>query len=217
VTSGFTASPLHAVGTSLGIAATATVIAVSLGLALATAVTRRRRSRLGRIGEVAVLLPLGVSAVTVGFGFLIVFDAPPLDLRTSWWIVPIAHALIALPFVVRTAVPLLRAIDPHQREAAALLGASPRRVWQEIDRRVVTRAAVVAAGFAFAISLGEFGATLFIVRPETTTVPIAIYRFLARPGATNTAQAYTLATILMVLTGMIAFVGDRVQTRAARG
>jgi thiamine transport system permease protein len=216
VTSGFSASPLHAVGTSLGIAATATVIAVSLGLALATAVTRRRRSRLGRVGEVAVLLPLGVSAVTVGFGFLIVFDAPPLDLRTSWWIVPIAHALIALPFVVRTAVPLLRAIDPHQREAAALLGASPRRVWSEIDRRVVTRAAVVAAGFAFAISLGEFGATLFIVRPETTTVPIAIYRFLARPGATNAAQAYTLATILMLLTAAIALAGDRVHARAGR-
>jgi thiamine transport system permease protein len=216
VTPGFTASPFHAIRTSLGIACTATVIAVTLGLALATAVTRRRRSRLGRVGEVGVLLPLGISAVTVGFGFLIVFDAPPLDLRTSWWIVPIAHALIALPFVVRTAVPLLRAVDPHQREVASVLGASPRRVWLEIDRRVITRAAAVAAGFAFAISLGEFGATLFIVRPETTTVPIAIYRFLARPGVTNSAQAFVLATILMLLTASIAFAGDRVHARAER-
>ncbi len=216
VTPGFGASPLHAITTSLEIAVAATVISVSLGLALATAVTRRRRSRLGRLGELAVVLPLGVSAVTVGFGFLIVFDTPPLDLRTSWWIVPIAHALIALPFVVRTAVPLLRDIDPHQREAAALLGASPRRVWQEVDLRVIARAAVVAAGFAFAISLGEFGATLFIVRPETTTVPIAIYRFLGRPGATNSAQAFALATILMLLTGLAAWAGDRVHPRAGR-
>jgi thiamine transport system permease protein len=216
VTEGFSASPLHAIATSLGIAIAATVIAVTLGLALATAVTRRRRSRLGRIGELAVVLPLGVSAVTVGFGFLIVFDTPPLDLRTSWWIVPIAHALIALPFVVRTAVPLLRDIDPHLREAAALLGASPRRVWREVDLRVIARAAAVAAGFAFAISLGEFGATLFIVRPETTTVPIAIYRFLGRPGATNTAQAFALATILMVLTGLVALAGDRVHSRGSR-
>jgi thiamine transport system permease protein len=216
VTDGFSASPLHAITTSLRIAVAATVIAVTLGLALATAVTRRRRSRLGRFGELAVVLPLGVSAVTVGFGFLIVFDAPPLDLRTSWWIVPIAHALIALPFVVRTAVPLLRDIDPHQREAAALLGASPRRVWREVDLRVIARAAAVAAGFAFAISLGEFGATLFIVRPETTTVPIAIYRFLGRPGATNTDQAFALATILMMLTALVAWAGDRVHTRRAR-
>jgi thiamine transport system permease protein len=216
LTSGFPASPINAIRTSLTIACVATVIAVALGLALATAVTAgQRRSRLGRLGEMIVVLPLGVSAVTVGFGFLIVFDTPPFDLRTSWWIVPIAHALIALPFVVRTAVPLLRAIDPHQREAAAILGASPRRVWREVDLRVIARAAAVAAGFAFAISLGEFGATLFIVRPETTTVPIAIYRFLGRPGATNAAQAFALATILMLLTGLVALVGDRVQGRRA--
>ena len=118
------ASPLHAITTSLGIAVAATVIAVTLGLALATAVTRRRRSRLGRVGEVAVVLPLGVSAVTVGFGFLIVFDTPPLDLRTSWWIVPIAHALIALPFVVRTAVPAAA----RHRPAPARGRGAPRRV-----------------------------------------------------------------------------------------
>ncbi|MGZ4711641.1 MAG: ABC transporter permease [Acidimicrobiia bacterium] len=212
-TPGFTDSPLHAIGTSILIACTATVLATSLGIALATAVTRRRRSRLARFGELVVVLPLGVSAVTVGFGFLIVFDAPPLDLRTSWWIIPIAHALVALPFVVRTAVPVLRAVDPHQRDAAAVLGASPARVWREIDLRAITRAAAVAAGFAFAISLGEFGATLFIVRPETTTVPVAIYRLLGRPGATNTDLAMALAVILMALTALAALAGDAVGVR----
>ena len=118
--------------------------------------------------------------------------------------------------VVQQVKQRLRAVDPHQREVAAVLGASPRRVWREIDLRVIARAAAVAAGFAFAISLGEFGATLFIVRPETTTVPIAIYRYLARPGATNVAEAYTLATTLMILTAAIALAGDRVRTRAGR-
>ena len=117
------------------------------------------------------MLPLGVSAVTVGFGFLIALDSPPLDLRTSPAIIPIAHALIAIPFVVRVMLPVLQSIDPRLREAAAMLGAAPRRVWLEVDLRIAARAALVAAGFAFAISLGEFGATLFIVRPETTTLP----------------------------------------------
>ena len=200
-------SPAHAIVTSLRIAVVATLLAVGLGLMLATAVTRGR-SRLARFTELLVVLPLGVSAVTVGFGFLIVFDRPPLDLRTAWIIVPIAHALIALPFVVRTAVPILRAVDPHVRDAAALLGASPARVWFEIDRRAVTRAAGVAAAFAFAISLGEFGATLFIVRPETTTVPVMIYRLLGRPGATNVDLAMALTVVLMALTATAAFVGD---------
>ncbi len=204
------ATSVGALVNSLQIATVATSIAVLLGLALATALTRPgRRARIARVAQSLVVLPLGISAVTVGFGFLIVFDAPPVDLRTSWWIIPIAHALVALPFVVRATVPVLRAIDPRQREAAALLGAPPLRVWREIDLRAIRRAAAVAAGFAFAISLGEFGATLFIVRPDTTTVPVAIYRFLSRPGATNVDQAMALAAILMVITGLVALVGER--------
>lgn len=212
---GLPGSPAHAIVTSVRIAVIATVLATVLGLMLATAVTRGR-NRLGRVAELLVVLPLGVSAVTVGFGFLIVFDQPPVNLRTSWVIVPIAHALIALPFVVRTAVPVLAAVDPHVRDAATMLGASPPRAWWEVDRRAVTRAAAVAAGFAFAISLGEFGATLFIVRPETTTVPVAIYRLLGRPGTTNLDTAMALTVILMVMTAAIALLGDLAGTRRRR-
>ena len=57
----------------------------------------------------------------------------------------------------------------------------------------------MAAGFAFAISLGEFGATVFIARPDTPTVPVAIFRLLGRPGELNYGQAMALSTILMVL------------------
>ena len=207
---GAAATSSDALRNSLRIATVATLLAVVLGLALATALARpRRRDVLARVTQSLVVLPLGVSAVTVGFGFLIVFDAPPVNLRTSWWIIPIAHALVALPFVVRATVPVLRTIDPHQRDAAALLGTAPWRVWREIDLRAIRRAGLVAAGFAFAISLGEFGATLFIVRPETTTVPVAIYRFLSRPGATNLDQAMALATILMMITGLVAFLGEQ--------
>ncbi len=210
-------SPLHAIGTSLVIAATAVLIAVPLGLALATALTHRGRAgRPARLTEVLVLLPLGVSAVTVGFGFLIVFDAPPIDLRTSWWIIPIAHSVVALPFVVRATVPALASIDPHVREAAAVLGAGPVRVWRAVDLPVVRRAAVVAGAFAFAISLGEFGATLFIVRPDTMTIPVAIYRFLGRPGATNVDQAMALAVVLMALTGAAALLADRAFSTRSR-
>ena len=84
----------------------------------------RRAGWRGRLDSV-LLLPLGTSAVTVGFGFLLALDEP-VDLRASPWLVPIAQAVVALPFVVRTLTPVLRSIDPRLREAAALLGASPR-------------------------------------------------------------------------------------------
>jgi thiamine transport system permease protein len=164
----------------------------------AIALARRRRGPL----DDAVSLPLGVSAVTVGFGFLIALDEPPLDLRTSWILVPLAQALVAIPFVIRTMTPVLRSIDPRLREAAATLGASPAMVWREVDLPIAARAGLVATGFAFAISLGEFGATLFIVRPATPTLPVEIFRLLGRPGPLNFGAAMAASVVLMAITAL---------------
>lgn len=191
-------SPVSAIGTSLKYAALATVLAVVIGGCGAIVLARRRRRAL----DALVSLPLGVSAVTVGFGFLIALDEPPLDLRTSWLLVPIAQALIAIPFVIRVMTPVLRAIDPRLREAAATLGAAPARVWREVDLPIVARAALVAAGFAFAISLGEFGATIFIVRPTSPTLPVLIYRLLGQPGPLNFGAAMAASVILMGITAL---------------
>jgi thiamine transport system permease protein len=96
--------------------------------------------------------------------------------------------------------PALGSIRPRLRAAAAVLGASPWQVVRTIDLPLVMRAATVAAAFAFAISLGEFGATAIITRPQYQTVPSVIYRLLGRPGALNYGQALALSTILMLLT-----------------
>jgi thiamine transport system permease protein len=157
------------------------------------------RSRLGQWLDPVFMLPLGTSAVTLGLGYIVALDTPPLDLRTSPLLVVFAHTLVALPFVVRSVMPALRAIEPRLREAASILGASPGRVWREVDLPIMARAMLVGAVFAFTISMGEFGATSLIARPERPTLPIAIYRLLGRPGAINYGQALALATILMVV------------------
>jgi thiamine transport system permease protein len=138
-------------------------------------------------------------------------DHPPLDLRGSWWLVPIAQALVAVPFVVRIMTPVLRAIDPRLRDAAATLGASPGRVWREVDLPIVARAALVAAGFAFAVSLGEFGATVFIVRPDQPTLPVLVYRLLGQPGPLNFGAAMAASVILMVVTALAILGIERVR------
>jgi thiamine transport system permease protein len=99
--------------------------------------------------------------------------------------------------VVRSLTPALRSVQPRLRQAAASLGASPRQVAAAIDLPLVGRALLVAATFAFTISLGEFGATALLARPEFPTVPVAIYRFLSRPGGLNYGQALALSTLLM--------------------
>lgn len=187
--------PIEAVRNSLFFASATIGLAVSLGLLAAYAIAGKNRA--AKILDPIFMLPLGTSAVTLGFGFIIALDQPPLNLRTSIWLVPIAHTLVAFPFVVRSILPILRSIQPRLREAAQVLGASPARVWREIDLPIITRAVIIGAVFAFTVSMGEFGATALVARPELPTIPIAIYRFLGQPGLINFGQALALSTILM--------------------
>ena len=203
---------LAALGNSLMFAAPAAALALLVGGAATLVVVRAGRGssrRIGRAFDIGVTLPLGTSAVTVGLGFLLVLNRPPIDIRTSLLVVPIAHAVVGIPFVVRTLVPMLRTVNPRIREAASVLGASPRRVRREVDLRVAARGVAVGAGFAFAVSLGEFGATSFIPRrPETLTAPLALFRLLGTPGEALRGQAMALAVSLMVLTAVAVFVMD---------
>jgi thiamine transport system permease protein len=149
----------------------------------------------------------------LGFGFLLAFDDPPLDLRSSAAIVPIAQALVAIPFVVRSLVPALRALDARIGEAAAVLGASPRQVRREIELPLLARPLAVAAGLAFAVALGEFGATVFVSRADWPTVPVAIFRFLGRPGADNVGAAMALSVVLMQIVTAVALASGRSRVR----
>ncbi len=201
--------PVEAVRNSLLFGAAAATTALVVG-GLASIGLHRLGGRLRGVADSSLMLPLGVSAVTVGFGFLIALDEPPLDLRTSPVLIPAAQAVIAVPFVVRTLLPALDAIPERLREAAAALGASPRRVWWEVDARLLRRPALGALGFAYAISLGEFGATVFIARADAPTVPVAIFRSLSQPGALNVGQAMALSTILLALTAGVMLLVDRI-------
>ena len=204
---GLPADPLAAVGNSLAFAAAAAAIAVVVGL-LSAVVVAYGRGAPSRWFDTVLMLPLGTSAVTIGFGFLIALDAP-VDLRTSWILVPLAHALVAIPLVVRVAVPVMRSVEVRLREAALVLGASPVRAWSHVDLPMVARAGLVGAAFAFVVSLGEFGATQFIVRPDRPTVPTTIYRLLARPGELTFSRAMALSVVLMVMTVVVALSIER--------
>ncbi len=203
---GTTVSVWQALVNSLVTAATATAVALVLGLAVSYVLSRRPTSASGRwllhAADSVFMLPLGVSAVTVGFGFLITLNRPPLDLRSSWLLIPIAQAMVALPLVVRTLLPTLRAIDPRLHEAAATLGAGPRRIIATIDLPFALRGMGLALGFAFATSLGEFGATSFLARPDRPTLPVVVYRLISRPGSENFGMAMAASVLLGLLTAL---------------
>lgn len=193
--SAFFVPPATAIGNSLVYAALTLLLALPLGV-IGAYLLAQPRSRWAAMLDPLLLLPLGTSAVTLGFGYIIALG----PLRTTPWLVPIAHCMIALPFVVRTLLPAVRALDQRLREAAAVLGAPPATIWRTVDIPILTRPLLIAAAFAFAISLGEFGATLLITRPDMPTMPMVIYRALGQPGQLNYGQALAMSTILMAVT-----------------
>ena len=211
----------EAAANSVAVAVAAAAIALSLGVAVCLVVSRRPRSRtLARVItglDAAFMLPLGVSAVTVGFGFLITLARPPLALTRSWWILPLAQAVVAVPLVVRTLLPALRAIDPRQREAAAALGAGPGRVLATVDGPQLLRAGGLAAGFALATSLGEFGATSFLARPQEPTLPVVVYRLIGSPGSQNQGMALAGGVVLAVGSAAVMLGCEWLQTRLGPG
>lgn len=211
----------HATLNSLVTATQAAAIAVALGVCVSLVASRHPRRpglrRGQRLLESFFMLPLGVSAVTVGFGFLITLNRPPFDLRSSTALIPIAQAIVALPLVVRSLLPVLRAIDPRQLQAAATLGASPARAFTTIELPYVVRGLGLAIGFALAVSLGEFGATSFLARPDEPTLPVLIFRLIGRPGADNYGMAMAASVVLAVVTGGVMALAERLRPKEATG
>ncbi len=208
----FFVPPITAVFNSTAFALTTVIFAGGMGLIVAVLLSREwrfeiRNWRLKKIMQYVIgnlldpifMLPLATSAVTLGFGYIIALNKPPLNLRSSLGMVPIAHTLVAMPFVIRSVLPALRRIQPSLREAASVLGAVPRDVWWQVDWPLIRRSLLVGAVFAFTISMGEFGATVFIARPQTPTLSVAIFRFVGQPGALNYGQALAMSSLLMLV------------------
>ena len=195
----FFVPPIEAVGNSVSIALAAMLVAVGVGVSLARLVWSAENRPWGGWLDAGLMLPLSASAVTLGFGYIIALNRPPLNLRDSLVLIPIAHALVAMPLVIRVMLPALRRLNPRWREAAASLGATPWQIWWRVERPLTQAAVWVAAVFAFTISMGEFGATVFVARPDTPTMPTAIYRFLGQPGALNYGQALAMSSLLLLV------------------
>ncbi|WP_106177749.1 ABC transporter permease [Prauserella shujinwangii] len=212
----------QAAANSVRAASDATVLAMVVGVLAAVVLVSLRRSPgrgprvLGETMDAALMLPLGVSAVTVGFGYLVTLDALPGDLRTSPLLVPFAQALVIIPLIVRMVLPVLRSVDERLRQAATTLGAGPVRVWREIDLPLTIRSLIAAAAFGYVVALGEFGATSFLARPDAPTLPVAIASLVSRPGELNSQMAYAACALLMAVTAVVVALIERLRSAQSR-
>jgi thiamine transport system permease protein len=156
-----------------------------------------------------MVVPLALSAATLGLGFLVAFSGPTLDLRGTWIVIPFVQAAGAAPVVVRIVLSAARSVDPDLLDAAASSGAGPVRRTTTVVWPALRRPVAVAGGFAFAMATGEFGATVFLSRSDRPTVPVLIGRLLGRPGSANLGQALALSCVLGLVAAVSVAVVDR--------
>ncbi|MFC8316309.1 MULTISPECIES: ABC transporter permease [Gordonia] len=206
-------TPLESLRYSLVTATAATAIALAVGT-LAAVALHRAHGVVGAIGSAVSLIPLGISAVTLGFGYLIVLASLPYEIAASPAVIPLVQALIAIPVVIRIMMPALESVPVRLRHAAATLGATPFRVFATVDLPIVGRSMGAAGGFAFVMALGEFGATSFLARADTTTLPVLIGSALNRPGAENLATAMAASVVLVIATVVAVVVVEAFRPRS---
>ena len=185
---------LQAIGNTLRFTAAALVLAVLLGVCHALAA---RRSVVLRA---AAFLPFVVSPVAVAFGLLLLYPG----WTASLWLLVAAYALLAYPFVAQSLGAALDNLPQHLAQAARSLGATPWRLFWRVTLPMILPSLRRGMAFAAATALGEFAVTLFLSRPEWTTLTTLIYERLGRPGAGNRDEALVLAAVLMLL-ALLAF------------
>jgi thiamine transport system permease protein len=204
----------HSLIKTLTYAVIAMTLATLLGLLSACSVAYNNNFRL--ISGLTTL-PIVISAVSIGLGIIITFDTKPFDWRGTQFMLPLAHALVALPLAMRVILPVLQAIPDSLRQASSVLGASPQQTWLNIDLKIIRRAVISAAAISAAVSIGEFGASSFLARRGAETLPITISRLLSRPGDSLQSQAFALASLLAIFSLITIFVIDSfVNTKFAR-
>jgi thiamine transport system permease protein len=203
-------SPLASLMESIRFALITGVVAGVIGGCAAIAVLAHRW---GRLVALFAIIPLGISAATLGLGMLLSFGRPPIDLRGTGLLIPLAHSLVAIPLVVAVMVPALRSIDPRIHEVAATLGARPTRAFFTAYGPTLRTIMIAAGGLACAVSLGEFGAASFLARTGAPTVPLAIVRLVSRPGEQSYGVAAVMSVILIALTLALVMAVDRLGRR----
>ena len=188
----FAPSAAQAIYNTLRFTLLALLVAAPLGFAYAYGVWKG-----ARVLDLLGFLPLLVSPVSLAVGYLLAYP----ELRASLVLLVMAYALIAYPLFARTVLAAMRRLPPGLAEAARTLGAGPARVLWRVELPLLRPALGAAAALAAAVTIGEFGATLVLARPEWATLTVAIYERLGKPGIVNYQEAMALSVVLGLLAG----------------
>lgn len=192
----------QAAGNSLRNILIAGALAMVIGVLVSWLLSRTRRTWL----ELPFLLPMGVSSVVLGFGYLVTF-------RAGWLTIPLIQALLATPLVIRIVHPALISLGRDYREVAMSSGASGWQTWRLVEAPMLSTVLRSAAVYAALVSLGEFGAASLLTFGNQATLPVVLYQLISRPGPQNYSMAMAASAMLIAAVFLISITSSLVRTR----
>ncbi len=184
-----------------------TILSMGIGVLASYLLSRQRpKSRssfLQRTMDILFQMPVGVSSVVLGFGYLISFNSNLFPLRSSWLVTPLAQTLLCIPLVIRMVYPSISSIDKELRESAQTDLASQSQIWWLIEVPIIRSSLLIATGYAAIIAIGEFGAANFLAYGDQGTLPTVLYQLISRPGAQNYGMAMASSALLIAVALLI--------------
>lgn len=194
---------VQAAWNSLVLAGAVAAVCLLLGMPAALALDRGRFR--GREALMALITaPLLLPTIVIGLALLTVFVS--LGLLGTWSGLVLAHLTITLPYAVRVLSTALSTLPPGIEDAARSLGASPGRVFWRVTFPLMIPGVVATAAITFLVSFDEVVISLFVVGPQLTTLPVALYRYVE---ARTDPLVAAVSTLLVGLTLLVVLVLDR--------
>jgi thiamine transport system permease protein len=178
-----------------------TFLSIAIGVLIAYLLSRPRANdqngTFSRAMDILFQMPVGISSVVLGLGYLACFGGGLFPLRSSWLVTPIAQSLLSIPLVIRMVHPALTSIDNQLRETASTESATPSQIWWLIEMPIIRNVILMATGYATVIAIGEFGAANFLAYGDQGTLPTVLYQLISRPGAQNYGMAMAASSLLI--------------------
>ena len=186
---------MNALWLSLYVAVVVVILSTVIGAMCALAIARGNLPG-ARLLTTVFLSPLMLPAILTGLALFQLFMLGGIG-RPVWGLV-VGHTLVAVPYVLRTTLAVLQNFDRRVEEAAAMLGASPWRVFFEVTLPLI-RPGVMAGGiFAFIVSFDQLPISLFLVVPNGETLPVVLLNYI-RYDLDGAIAAASMVSIFLAL------------------
>lgn len=122
-----------------------------------------------------------------------------------------AMAFTSIPFVVRSVQPVLADLSAEAEEAAETLGAGSWRTFRSVVFPAIFPAFLAGCSLAFARSLGEFGAVIFIAGNQPFKTEIAALLVFIRLEEYDYPAAAAIATVLLAAAFVMLLITNAIQ------